>query len=114
MERDIKIRFRHWVYVNEIKFFGPGRVELLEHIQETGSIVKAAKSMDMSYKKAWAMVDAMNTYGQHPYVVTHKGGQQGGGAELTETGKKVIDAYKKLNIKLLEIVEAEKELLALI
>ena len=114
MGKDIKIRVRHWVYVDDIKFFGPGRVELLEHIDETGSIVKASKAMGMSYKKAWAMVDAMNTYGQQPYVITHKGGQQGGGAELTETGKKVIEAYKRLTDKLLAVVEEEHELMALI
>jgi molybdate transport system regulatory protein len=114
MEKDIRIHFRHWVYIDEMKFFGPGRVELLEHIEETGSIMKAAKAMGMSYKKAWAMVDHMNTYGQKPYVITHKGGQQGGGTELTETGKKVILAYKKLNARLQEIVAAEQELLALI
>ena len=114
MEKNIKIRVRHWVYIDDIKFFGPGRVELLQRIEETGSIAKAAKSMDMSYKKAWAMVDAMNTYGQHPYVITHKGGQQGGGTELTQTAKNVIEAYKKLNEKLLAVVEAEKTLLALI
>lgn len=114
MSKHIEIRIRHWVYKDGIKFFGPGRVELLEGIQETGSIVKAAKAMGMSYKKAWAMVDAMNTYGKEPYVVTQKGGQQGGGARLTETALNVIAAYKKLNAKLLSVVEAEQELLALI
>jgi molybdate transport system regulatory protein len=114
MDKHIRIQFRHWVYIDDAKFFGPGRVELLELIQETGSIMKAAKAMGMSYKKAWAMVDHMNTFGQKPYVITHKGGQQGGGTELTETGKKVIDAYKKLNKKLQLVVEAESELLALI
>jgi len=114
MGKNIEIRFRHWVYVDGIKFFGPGRVALLEGIQETGSIVKAAKSMGMSYKKAWAMVDAMNTYGQEPYVITQKGGQQGGGAQITGTAVKVIEAYKILNEKLLRIVEAENELLDLI
>ena len=114
MKKNIKIRLRHWVYIDDTKFFGPGRLELLEHINDTGSIVKAAKAMDMSYKKAWAMVDAMNTHGQHPYVVTHKGGQQGGGAELTETARNVIEAYKKLSDKLLAVVEAEQELLSLV
>ena len=114
MEKEIRIRVRHWIYIDDMKFFGPGRMELLEHIQETGSIVKAAKAMKMSYKKAWAMVDAMNTYGQLPYVITHKGGQQGGGAELTDTGLRVISAYKNLSDKLLAVVESEKELLSLI
>ncbi|KAA0994036.1 LysR family transcriptional regulator [Dyadobacter sp. UC 10] len=114
MERKVSLLVRHWVFVDEVKFFGPGRLELLEKIQETGSIVQAAKAMGMSYKKAWAMVDHMNTHGQQPYVITHKGGQQGGGTELTETAKKVIEAYKNLNTRLSEIVAAEKQLLSLI
>ena len=114
MERNIAIRLRHWIYINDTKFFGPGRYELLEHIQQTGSIAKAAKQMGLSYKKAWAMVDAMNTLGQKPYVVTQKGGSLGGGTTLTETGKNVLLAYHKLNEKLLAVVETEKELLTLI
>ena len=59
MTKNISIRFRHWVFIDDMKFFGPGRMELLEHIESTGSIAKAAKLMNMSYKKAWLMVDEM-------------------------------------------------------
>ncbi|WP_254412467.1 winged helix-turn-helix domain-containing protein [Dyadobacter diqingensis] len=114
MSKDIKIRFRHWVYIDDMKFFGPGRLELLERIEETGSIAKAAKLMGMSYKKAWLMVDEMNSYAQSPYVITQKGGQHGGGTQVTETGKKVMEAYKKLDAKLSAVAEAERELLSLI
>ncbi|CAG4999028.1 hypothetical protein DYBT9275_02135 [Dyadobacter sp. CECT 9275] len=114
MNRNVEIRMRHWVYVDGVKFFGPGRLELLVRIAETGSMAKAAKDMGMSYKKAWAMVDEMNALGQNPYVVARKGGQKGGGTELTETGRKVIEAYKELNRKLMKVVEAESELLQLI
>jgi len=114
MNRKVEIRIRHWVFVDETKFFGPGRYELLEYIAETGSISKAATAMGLSYKKAWAMVDAMNTLGTSPYVVTQKGGTHGGGAVITETGKKVMEAYKRLDEKLLEIARAEKDLLSVI
>lgn len=114
MSRDVKIRLRHWVFIDDVKFFGPGRLELLEAIQTTGSIVKAAKTMEMSYKKAWAMVDAMNTLGKEPFVITQKGGQHGGGAELTGYGKKIIAAYKELDARLQKIAEAENDLLTLI
>ena len=73
------IRVRCWVDIDGVKFFGPGRAELLELVEESGSISQAAKSMGMSYKKAWAMIDEMNTLGQKPYVITQKGGQKGGG-----------------------------------
>jgi molybdate transport system regulatory protein len=114
MERNIEIRLRHWIFINDIKFFGPGRYELLEHIEQTGSISKAANAMGLSYKKAWAMVDAMNTYGKSPYVITQKGGSNGGGTILTETGKNVLVAYQNLNDKLLAVINAEKELQSLI
>lgn len=114
MKQKTEIRFRHWVFIDDMKFFGPGRYELLEHISKTGSISKAAAAMGLSYKKAWAMVDAMNTHGNNPYVITQKGGSQGGGAVVTEAGQRVMAAYKNFNDKLLTIVQTEKELLSVI
>lgn len=114
MERQVELRLRHWVFVNDVKFFGPGRYELLERIGETGSIAQAAKEMGLSYKKAWAMVDALNTLGQGPYVVTQKGGTKGGGTVLTDTARRVMAAYKRLNDKLLAALAEEPELLTLI
>lgn len=73
MSKRTEIRIRHWVFIDETKFFGHGRYELLEHIAETGSISKAATAMELSYKKAWAMVDAMNTLGSSPYVLQADG-----------------------------------------
>ena len=114
MEKNIELRLRHWVYINDTKFFGPGRLELLQHIEATGSIAQAAKAMGLSYKKAWTMVDSLNSLGQNPYVVTQKGGAEGGGTLLTETGKKVMEAYLRLHEKLLAVVAAEQELLTLV
>jgi len=109
-----KIRVRCWVDIDGEKFFGPGPAELLEYIQATGSISKAAKAMDMSYKKAWRIVEHLNELGHKPYVLLQKGGQKGGGAELTDTGKKVMDAYWKLSAQIDKIVKKEKVLLKLI
>lgn len=112
--REKKFRFRLWIDLNDKKFFGPGRAELLGLIQETGSISKAAKSMGMSYKKAWAMVDEMNTMSGKPLVVPQKGGTHGGGTELTASGIKIIASYRKLVAKIDAIVAEEKKLLDLI
>ena len=60
------------------------------------------------------MVDALNTLGQGPYVVTQKGGTKGGGAVLTDTALSVMKAYKRLNDKLTAVLEEEQELLSLI
>ncbi len=78
------------------RFFGPGRLELLEHIDTTGSISKAAKQMGMSYKKAWDMVQSMNQQTRKPIVLTHAGGDKGGGATVTKEGKELINAFNKI------------------
>ncbi|MEZ4901959.1 MAG: LysR family transcriptional regulator [Spirosomataceae bacterium] len=61
------------------RFLGPGRLELLQHIIETGSISQAAKQMGMSYKKAWDLVNSMNQHTLQPIVITQTGGEKGGG-----------------------------------
>jgi molybdate transport system regulatory protein len=109
-----EIRIRCWIDVDGEKFFGPGRAELLELISETGSIAKAAKSMGMSYKKAWDMVNEMNTRGNKPYVVSHAGGEKGGGAEVTEAGNKMLAAYKDMRIQLDSITLKHKDILKLV
>ncbi len=79
------------------RFLGPGRIELLENIIETGSISQAAKKMGMSYKKAWDLINSMNKQTKMPIVITHAGGENGGGTLVTEEGKKIIAAFKKLD-----------------
>jgi molybdate transport system regulatory protein len=70
---------------------GPGKVELLAHIEETGSLGKAARRMGMSYMKAWSLVQSMK-----PLVKTSRGGQSGGGAKLTKTGRQALALYQKM------------------
>jgi molybdate transport system regulatory protein len=109
-----EIRIRCWIDIDGTRFFGPGRAELLSLIDESGSIVKAAKAMGMSYKKAWDMVDEMNTRGKKPFVVARKGGDKGGGSELTDAGKKIVVKYGKLMIKLKAMVEKNSDILNLV
>ena len=87
-----QLRVRCWIDIDGERFFGPGRAELLQLILETGSISKAAKSMGMSYKKAWEMVDGLNSSSSKPYVIAHKGGEKGGGTEVTPAGMKMLEA----------------------
>jgi molybdate transport system regulatory protein len=75
---------------------GPGRADMLELIQATGSIAAAGRQMGMSYKRAWALVEAMNGLFRAPVVEAVKGGAGGGGARLTETGLQVLHAYRGL------------------
>jgi molybdate transport system regulatory protein len=70
---------------------GPGRVELLGLLAETGSIGAAAKRMKMSYMKAWSLIQTMK-----PLVATARGGQSGGGAKLTGMGRQALVLYRKM------------------
>ncbi|WP_375263084.1 winged helix-turn-helix domain-containing protein [Palleronia sp.] len=72
---------------------GPGKAELLQRIGETGSIAAAGRAMGMSYKRAWQLVETMNTTFSAPVVTSVRGGARGGGATLTATGVQVLAAY---------------------
>ena len=109
-----ELRVRCWIDIDGERFFGPGRAELLELIIETGSISKAAKSMGMSYKKAWAMVEGLNAQAKEPYVIAHKGGQKGGGTEVTGRGRAMLSAYQKLSDKIHSITDKNIDILKLI
>ena len=68
---------------------GPGKIDLLEGIARKGSISAAAREMDMSYRRAWLLVEAMNQMFARPLVVAAPGGARGGGAQVTEFGLEV-------------------------
>lgn len=87
------MRGRLWIEGPEGTFIGFGRVVLLERIQEHGSISAAARSMEMSYRHAWKLVDSMNRQSRRPVVEKSTGGRGGGGAILTETGLHAIDCF---------------------
>ena len=77
--------------------FGPGKADLLDAIGREGSISAAARAMDMSYRRAWLLVDAMNRCWAAPLVETRAGGvAKGGGARLTERGRQVLALYRAL------------------
>lgn len=73
---------------------GPGKADLLEGIEQTGSIAAAGRQMGMSYKRAWYLIDTLNNCFSEPLVTSTKGGKAGGGASLTDTGKAVLAAYR--------------------
>jgi molybdate transport system regulatory protein len=75
---------------------GPGKIELLEHIGRERSIAAAARAMDMSYKRAWELVDTMNHMFREPVVSTLPGRNIAGSTALTAFGQHVIDEYRAL------------------
>lgn len=84
-----------------ISFFGEtrlgrGKMELLEHIKETGSISAAGRAMDMSYRRAWLLVSDMNRMFREPVVESQRGGQKGGGAALTRFGEELLSRFRAM------------------
>jgi molybdate transport system regulatory protein len=76
---------------------GPGKIALLEAIRKTGSITAAARSMNMSYRRAWLLVDEINRLLSEPAVTAESGGAGGGGrAILTPVGRKMIRHYHSI------------------
>jgi molybdate transport system regulatory protein len=75
---------------------GPGKADLLAAIAETGSISAAGRSMGMSYKKAWYLIDTMNQCFREPLVIANKGGSSRGGAQLTAMGERVLELYRSI------------------
>jgi len=75
---------------------GHGKMELLEHIRETGSISAGGRAMDMSYRRAWLLVSEMNRMFKHPVVESQRGGQKGGGAALTAFGEELLARFRKM------------------
>ena len=75
---------------------GPGKIRLLELLKETGSIAAAGRAMDMSYRRAWLLIDALNHAFRQPVVATKLGGSGGGGAELTQFGEELVARYRAM------------------
>ncbi len=93
MSDNYRLRGRLWIEGPEGTFLGYGRVVLLERIRDHGSISAAARSMEMSYRHAWKLVDSMNRQSRQPVVEKTTGGRGGGGALVTETGIRAIDCF---------------------
>ena len=90
---------------------GPGKIQLLEQIQSQGSISAAGRAMNMSYKRAWDLVDEINRICGHAAVAPQTGGKNGGGAMLTPFGTSLVARYRKIERDAARAVR--KELLAL-
>lgn len=88
-----RLRGRLWIESVDGTFLGYGRVVLLERVREHGSISAAARSMDMSYRHAWDLIDSMNRLSRRPVVKKTAGGRGGGGAVLTEAGEQAIECF---------------------
>jgi molybdate transport system regulatory protein len=92
------------VDLNDRDSIGAVEIELFESIGWTGSIAQAARDMGIGYRHAWGLIQDVNATFDQPVVLANTGGREGGGATLTEVGKKLVAAYR--------ILEAEIQSLA--
>lgn len=106
--KQIRINGRIWLEADE-RFMGIGRLELLGHIRQTGSINQAAKAMQMSYKRAWELVQSMNSQADAPLVSTQTGGEGGGGAVVTAEGERWLTYYRGLHERFDQFLRAEEQ-----
>ena len=84
---------------------GPGKIELLEQIAAFGSISAGARQMNMSYKHAWDLIEEMNQVFGKPVLDTQKGGQKGGGAQLTSIGLALVSRFRAIERAALAVAE---------
>jgi molybdate transport system regulatory protein len=87
------------VLAGEFPAMGPGKAQLITLIDSLGSISAAAREMGMSYRRAWQLVEAINASFNQPVVVTAIGGKRGGGAVVTDFGRRMVQAYGVMESK---------------
>jgi molybdate transport system regulatory protein len=91
----------------EVGRLGAGKIALLESIEKTGSISAAGRAHQMSYRRAWLLVDELNQLFAAPVVAAHHGGAKGGGAALTDQGRRIVTLYRDAEAKMRAAAQGE-------
>ena len=102
---DIRLTVR--VDFGSDRVLGPGKIRLLEEIGRSGSISQAGRSLKMSYRRAWLLVDDLNRCFRSPVVTTQPGGAHGGGAVRTALGQQLIKEYRSIVARAMAATEPQ-------
>lgn len=102
---DVQIQCRVRVTRGGDIAIGPGKMDVLAAIRDAGSISGAARGMGMSYRRAWLLVETMNSCFERPLVETATGGKSGGGARLTSEGERVLSRYTTMMVEVDAVAE---------
>ncbi len=94
----LTVRYR--IDFGDLCSIGPGKIALLEHIAASGSLSQAARELDMSYRRAWLLLDSLNASFRQPVTQATTGGRGGGGVTLTPFGLKTIERYRQFEAEL--------------
>ena len=102
-----KARLRIRVQYGSGFAIGSGKADILQAVAETGSISAGARQMDMSYRRAWLLIDAMNRCFREPVVDTATGGKGGGGAQITPFGRVVLKGFRTMESRAMASIAKE-------
>jgi len=109
MSSQFTVHGRLWLEGPDGTILGQGRVELLEKIDDLGSLSAAANALGMSYRYAWKLVKSMNEHGEAPLISLNAGGRGGGHATLTESGKQAVAAYRRTDREFEQFLSAQSD-----
>lgn len=104
----MKLRAKIWIERGGEHLFGRGRAELLEAVQREGSIQAAAEKMGVSYRHAWTMLKTSEQRWGKKLVETTRGGTGGGGARVTKAGRRLLDAFRRIESRLEELIKEQQ------
>ena len=88
---------------NQSSFVGPGKIDLLEAIRDSGSLSQAARDLGMSYRRAWLLIDSFKSAFREPVTLATTGGKGGGGVALTSFGEGLVESYRALEREIAEL-----------
>ncbi|NYE25124.1 winged helix-turn-helix domain-containing protein [Pigmentiphaga litoralis] len=108
----VDVRFRMRVRKGDTVALGPGKIALLEAIAEHGSISAAARSLNMSYRRAWMLVEEMNLSLKSPATASEHGGKAGGRSVVTPAGAALIQLYRDIEARAYAAAQDEIRTLA--
>jgi molybdate transport system regulatory protein len=107
MPRDGPLKIKIQLFAGDERALGPGRADVLAAIDREGSISAAGRSLGMSYRFTWSLVESMNQCFREKLVEAASGGRSGGQAKLTETGHTVLLAYRDLEAHVMKAGECD-------
>lgn len=107
-QKNASIRTLHIrVLAGELIAMGPGRADLIDAIARTGSISAAGRELNMSYRRAWSLIETSNAAFVEPLVITNTGGSGGGGAQVTDFGRSVVERYRIMERKAAKAIASD-------
>ena len=107
MEGNCSVRSKLWLEVDGEPIMGRGRLEILQAIDRRGSILGAAGDTGISYRKIWGAIRDMERSIGYPLVIKSRGGNQGGGARLTESARDLMERFEQLKDGIEEAVDSK-------